>query len=64
MDVNKILAELREERQHIDEAIVALQPIAGSGKRRGRPPKWMVEARQKQDAPKKRGRPRKTSQTA
>jgi len=66
MDVNKILAELREERDRIEEAIVALQRVGGSGpKRRGRPPQWMVDARQKKDAdvPKKRGRPRKTAQT-
>jgi hypothetical protein len=61
MDVNKILAELREERDRIEEAIVALQRVGGSGpKRRGRPPQWMVDARQKAaDVPKKRGRPPK-----
>ncbi len=60
MDVNKILAELREERDRLGEAILALQRVGGSGKRRGRPPKWMLEAKQSEDAPKKRGRPPKT----
>ena len=53
MDVSKILAELREERAQIEEAILSLERLAlGRGKRRGRPPAWMSEA-----APKRRGRP-------
>ena len=40
MDVNKILFELREERQQIEEAIISLERLARRrGKRRGRPPK-------------------------
>lgn len=51
MDVSKILAELRQEREQLEEAIMSLERLArGRGKRRGRPPSWMVEA-------KKRGRP-------
>ncbi len=43
MDLTKLISELRSERQHIEEAILALERIAqGGGKRRGRPPKWMV----------------------
>jgi len=54
MDVGKILAELREERTQIEEAIVSLERLArGRGKRRGRPPGWLAEA----EAPKRRGRP-------
>lgn len=54
MDVSKILAELREERQQIEEAILSLERLAkGRGRRRGRPPAWMA------DVPviKRRGRP-------
>ena len=55
MDVAKILAELREERTQIEEAIVSLERLArGRGKRRGRPPGWLAEAA---EAPKRRGRP-------
>ena len=55
MDVAKILAELREERTQIEEAIVSLERLArGRGKRRGRPPGWMAAD---VDAPKRRGRP-------
>jgi hypothetical protein len=39
MNINKILNELRSEREEIDRAIIALERVGG--KRRGRPPKWM-----------------------
>ena len=39
MDVTKILAELRQEREQIEEAIISLERLArGRGRRRGRPP--------------------------
>ena len=42
MNLIKILAELRREREQIDEAIMSLERlVAGSGRRRGRPPKWL-----------------------
>lgn len=51
MDVLKMLAELRQEREQIEEAILTLERLArGRGKRRGRPPAWM-------SALKRRGRP-------
>ena len=51
MDVTRILNELRQEREQLEEAIISLERLAsGRGKRRGRPPAWMSEA-------KKRGRP-------
>jgi len=40
MDISKMLAELRSERQE----------SRGSGKRRGRPPKWMSEAKGQESA--------------
>jgi hypothetical protein len=44
MDINKMLAELRQERDQIEEAIVVLERLArGRGKRRGRPPAWMSQ---------------------
>jgi hypothetical protein len=55
MDILKMLSDLRQEREQIGEAIIALERLAqGQGKRRGRPPAWMVVLR---DAPKRRGRP-------
>ena len=54
MDVTKILAELRQERAQIEEAILSLERLAmGRGRRRGRPPAWMAAV----EAPKRRGRP-------
>jgi hypothetical protein len=51
MDVSKILEELKQEREQLEEAILSLERLArGRGRRRGRPPAWMVAA-------KKRGRP-------
>jgi hypothetical protein len=58
MDIEKILAGLRQEHALITEAIISLERMAiGRGKRRGRPPKWMVAASQKVTLPKRRGRP-------
>jgi hypothetical protein len=57
MDVSKMLAELRQERTAIEEAILILERLArGRGKRRGRPPLWMTTGGG--DAPvRRRGRP-------
>jgi DNA invertase Pin-like site-specific DNA recombinase len=53
MDVTKILAELKAEREQIEEAILSLEQLArGRGRRRGRPPSWMSEM-----TVKRRGRP-------
>jgi hypothetical protein len=42
MQLNKILEELRREREQIDEAILSLERLAAaSGPRRGRPPAWL-----------------------
>ncbi len=44
-----MLAELRAERQHIEEAILVMERLAigTRGRRRGRPPKWMSETNPK-----------------
>jgi hypothetical protein len=53
MDMNKMLKELRTERGMLEESILVLERLAiGRGKRRGRPPRWMVEA-----TVRRRGRP-------
>ena len=52
MDVNKILAALRQERAQIEEVIINLELLALTReRRRGRPPAILVAAR-------KRGRPK------
>jgi hypothetical protein len=65
MDVTKILADLRQERQAIEEAIMTMERLArGAGKRRGRPPAWMAALKVKSEPaaqPKRRGRPPKNA---
>jgi hypothetical protein len=52
MNITKMLAELREEREGVEQAILVLERLAsGRGKRRGRPPAWMTQV-------KRRGRPK------
>jgi hypothetical protein len=51
MDILKSLADLRQEREQIEEAIITLERLARArSKRRGRPPAWMQQI-------KRRGRP-------
>jgi hypothetical protein len=51
MEIEKMLDELRTERDQVNDAILVLERLAaGRGKRRGRPPAWM-------SAVKRRGRP-------
>jgi hypothetical protein len=66
MDVMKVLAELRQEHQQLEEAIITLERLArGRGKRRGRPPAWLKtasaaaadSAASASSTPKRRGRP-------
>jgi hypothetical protein len=71
LDVDKMLAELRLEREQIEEAILTLERLArGRGRRRGRPPAWLKEAAAEASAeegqnavvqlpsePRRRGRP-------
>jgi hypothetical protein len=55
IDVAKILAQLKHEKEQLEQAIITLERLAdGRGPRRGRPPAWMAEG---SAAPKRRGRP-------
>jgi hypothetical protein len=55
MDLTEMLAELRQERSQIEQAIAILERLArGRGKRRGRPPLWMSTG---DNQTKRRGRP-------
>jgi len=56
MDILRVLIELQQQRDQVEEAILSLERLAlGNGKWRGRPPAWIVGARK--TAPKRRGRP-------
>jgi hypothetical protein len=55
MDVSKILAELKAERQQIEEAILSLERLArGRHRGPGRPPNIMADLT---PPPRRRGRP-------
>jgi hypothetical protein len=66
MDIHSILAELRSEKERLEEAILTIERLAAGSlaKRRGRPPKWMASVKaasaqslgSKATAPKKRRR--------
>jgi hypothetical protein len=45
MDLEKTIAELREQHQQLSAAIEALERLAAGGKRRGRPPRWLQDVR-------------------
>jgi hypothetical protein len=56
MDIGKVLEELRKQLRQVDEAILSLERMAaGAGRRRGRPPAWVIAA--KEPPVRKRGRP-------
>jgi hypothetical protein len=51
MDLQKVLADLKRERSVLEEAIMTLERLTrGTGKRRGRPPRWMSEMNKQADA--------------
>jgi len=43
MDLNKVLADLREELANLDAAIDSLERLQQEGRRRGRPPKALAQ---------------------
>jgi hypothetical protein len=59
MDILSILDQLRNELEAVNESILALERIqAGHQRRRGRPPAWLIAAKQAHvpEAPVRRGR--------
>jgi len=45
MDLDKVLAQLREELENLEAAILSLERLQAEGARRGRPPKLLAAAR-------------------
>ena len=59
MDILKMLAELRADREQVEQAIMVLERIArGQGKRRGRPPAWMSQVKKRGRAPGSKNKPK------
>src|SRR5277367_4373659 len=62
MDLLKMLADLRQEREHIEEAIVTLERLArGRGRRRGRPPAWMPTIKRRGRPPGSKNKPKESA---
>jgi hypothetical protein len=62
MDLLKMLADLRQEREHIEEAIVTLERLAqGRGRRRGRPPAWMATIKRRGRPPGSKNKPKESA---
>ena len=55
MDFGRILAELRQEKAAIEQAILSIEKLAGA-QRRGRPPGTTIGI--PEEGPRKRGRPK------
>lgn len=65
MDINKMLADLRSEREQIEEAIMTLERLArGRGRRRGRPPAWMSTIKRRGRPPGSKNRPKSESKAS
>jgi hypothetical protein len=65
MDINKMLADLRAEREQIEEAIMTLERLArGRGRRRGRPPAWMSNIKRRGRPPGSKNRPKSESKAS
>ena len=61
MDIDKMLADLKGQLAAVNQAISVVQRLAVQGKKgRGRPPKWMSEAKEgvQPEPRERRGRPR------
>ena len=62
MDVVKMLSELRQEREQIEEAILTLERLVrGQGKRRGRPPAWLSTIKRRGRPPGSKNKPKETA---
>lgn len=57
-----MLSMLRQERQHIEDAILTLERLAsGRGRRRGRPPAWMSAVKRRGRPPGSKNKPKETA---
>jgi hypothetical protein len=62
MDLLKMLADLRQEREQIEEAILTLERLArGRGRRRGRPPAWMNTIKRRGRPPGSKNKPKESN---
>jgi hypothetical protein len=58
MDLAKVLRQLHEELENLDAAILSLERLQESGRRRGRPPALLAELRTASGEPgRRKGQP-------
>jgi len=57
--IMRAIKELRKELSRLDQVIKSIELLVAGKPRRGRPPKFLQEAKPTSTAPKKRGRPRR-----
>ena len=63
MDINKMLAELKVEREQLEEAMMILEKLARlRGRRRGRPPAWMSQIKRRGRPPGSKNRPKERTE--
>ena len=55
MDLRRVLAQLREELENLDAAILSLERLQHEGRRRGRPPKALSHLSKASRAARKEG---------
>ncbi len=59
MDIHKMLAELKVEREQLEEAMMSLETLVRHrGRRRGRPPAWMSQIKRRGRPPGSKNRPK------
>jgi len=65
MDIEQILAALRQERENIDQEILSMERLAWSRpRRRGRPPAWVTEITKKRHGRPPAGKDRPKSRSS
>lgn len=59
MDIHKMLAELKVEREQLEEAMMTLERLVRHrGRRRGRPPAWISQIKRRGRPPGSKNRPK------
>ena len=58
MDLAKVLRQLHEELENLDAAILSLEKLQKSGKRRGRPHAWLAEVNPRKAKPQRKASPK------
>lgn len=64
MDIKKVISELNEELERIDEAILTLERLERGMPRRGRPPAWLSMAVGETAAPERKIRKKASHKSA